>query len=67
MNDQGMTDISETGTPDWVGWTRRQDKAGNDFFVFKRPGYPPLVRRRLYSPDELRLAYKNDRVVMVKE
>jgi len=63
MKNQGMTDISEDTNAIWVGWARKEDLAGNEYFVHKRGGYPPLVERRLFSADELRQAYLTDPVV----
>jgi len=65
VKNQGMTDISENTSPAWVGWTRKEDAVGNEYFVHKRNGYPPLVRRRLFSAGELRQAYLTDPIVSI--
>jgi hypothetical protein len=49
-----------------VAWERHQSADGRDYYVYFRKGYPPLVRRSLYSPEELKRAYKNDRIVRMK-
>ena len=49
-----------------VGVTMRHSADGRPYWVYKRRGYPPVVRRRLLDAPDLERAYRNDNHIKLR-
>ena len=49
-----------------VSWIRYEDKNRDEYFVYSRRGYPPLVSRLRYSPETIKQMYETDKICKLK-